>query len=113
MPRNSHQRKRRSPALEGSDDESDGTIAPEELETEEDENEGSMDQLVKKFVRYALACEYSRIPIKRDGMREKGTFWARRLRGHITDLLQSLANTKHHLKKSSTPHRYSFRKNLA
>ena len=33
----------------------------------------SDDQLVKKLVRYALACEYARIPIKRDGIRDKGT----------------------------------------
>ncbi|KAI0454082.1 MAGE protein [Xylaria acuta] len=31
----------------------------------------SDDQLVKKLVRYALACEYARIPIKRDGIRDK------------------------------------------
>ncbi|KAH7037637.1 MAGE family-domain-containing protein [Microdochium trichocladiopsis] len=29
------------------------------------------DQLVKKLVRYALACEYARLPIRRDGIREK------------------------------------------
>jgi hypothetical protein len=28
-------------------------------------------QLVKKLVRYALACEHSRTPIRRDGIREK------------------------------------------
>ncbi|KAH8662045.1 MAGE family-domain-containing protein [Xylariales sp. PMI_506] len=28
-------------------------------------------QLVKKLVRYALACEYARTPIRRDGIREK------------------------------------------
>lgn len=32
----------------------------------------SDDQLVKKLVRYALACEYARIPIKRDGIRDQG-----------------------------------------
>ncbi|KAI8953432.1 MAGE protein [Xylaria longipes] len=31
----------------------------------------SDDQLVKKLVRYALACEYARIPIRRDGIRDK------------------------------------------
>ncbi|KAI1749309.1 MAGE protein [Xylaria castorea] len=31
----------------------------------------SDDQLVKKLVRYALACEYARITIKRDGIRDK------------------------------------------
>lgn len=30
-------------------------------------------QLIKNLVRYALACEYSRTPIRRDGIREKGT----------------------------------------
>ena len=30
-------------------------------------------QMVKKLVRYALACEYARIPIRRDGVRDRGT----------------------------------------
>ncbi len=34
-----------------------------------DDNE---DQLVQKLVRYALACEYARMPIRRDGIRDKG-----------------------------------------
>lgn len=29
-------------------------------------------QLIKSLVRYALACEYSRTPIRRDGIRDKG-----------------------------------------
>jgi len=29
-------------------------------------------ELIKKMVRYALACEYSRTPIRRDGIKEKG-----------------------------------------
>ncbi|KAI0384589.1 MAGE-domain-containing protein [Hypomontagnella monticulosa] len=33
--------------------------------------DGTEDQLVKKLVRYALACEYARIPIRRDGIRDK------------------------------------------
>ncbi|EMR61723.1 hypothetical protein MGN70_012594 [Eutypa lata] len=33
--------------------------------------DGAEDQLVNKLVRYALACEYARIPIKRDGIRDK------------------------------------------
>lgn len=32
---------------------------------------GDEAQLTKKLVRYALACEHARIPIKRDGIREK------------------------------------------
>ncbi|KAI1258899.1 MAGE-domain-containing protein [Xylariaceae sp. FL1019] len=31
----------------------------------------SIEQLIQKLVRYALACEYARIPIRRDGIREK------------------------------------------
>ncbi|KAK9777361.1 putative MAGE family-domain-containing protein [Seiridium cardinale] len=50
----------------------------EEDDEQQDEN-GDVDmagagdeaQLVKKLVRYALACEYARIPIRRDGIRDK------------------------------------------
>jgi hypothetical protein len=31
----------------------------------------TQDQLVKKLVRYALACEYQRLPIRRAGITEK------------------------------------------
>jgi len=52
-------------------------------EEEEEDEEGdtamggdadgdSQEQLVKKLVRYALACEYQRIPIRRAGISEKG-----------------------------------------
>lgn len=34
----------------------------------------SQNQAVKKLVRYALACEYQRMPIKRTGMAEKGSY---------------------------------------
>ena len=30
------------------------------------------DQLAKKLARYAISCEYSRTPIRRDGIKEKG-----------------------------------------
>ncbi len=36
------------------------------------QTEGSLEQLVKKFVRYALACEYARVTIRREAVREKG-----------------------------------------
>lgn len=37
-------------------------------------------QLIKKMVRYALACEFSRTVIRRDGIKDKGqngisSFW--------------------------------------
>lgn len=61
------------PANEDSDEESDlengGPIVHEELGNSE---ENSKDQFVKKLVRYALACEYARLPIRRDGIKDKG-----------------------------------------
>lgn len=33
--------------------------------------EDSLDQAVKKLVRYALACEFQRLPITRTGIKEK------------------------------------------
>ena len=33
---------------------------------------GLEDQLAKKLVRYALSCEFSRTPIRRQAVREKG-----------------------------------------
>jgi hypothetical protein len=50
---------------EGEEDEGD-----EEMEVDADAD--SQDQVVKKLVRYALACEYQRVSIKRTGITEKG-----------------------------------------
>ncbi|KAL2161205.1 hypothetical protein VTH06DRAFT_8425 [Thermothelomyces fergusii] len=47
---------------------------PDEDGDERMEEAGQRDetgQLIKNLVRYALACEYSRTPIRRDGIREK------------------------------------------
>ena len=64
------QRRRRAPV---SDDESEEDDAEEEAPDEDMDGEAdSQDQIVKKLVRYALACEYQRIPIKRIGISEKG-----------------------------------------
>lgn len=30
------------------------------------------EQLAKKLIRYAMACDYSRTPIRRDGIKERG-----------------------------------------
>lgn len=38
-----------------------------------DSEASAEDQLAKKLVRYALACEFSRTPIRRDGIKERGT----------------------------------------
>lgn len=51
---------------DASEEDQDGDVSMERA------GDGTDDQLVKKLVRYALACEYARIPIKRDGIRDKG-----------------------------------------
>ncbi|KAK0628171.1 MAGE family-domain-containing protein [Bombardia bombarda] len=49
-------------------DENDGSDADDRMAgVERDESS----QLIKKLVRYALSCEYSRTPIRRDGIKEK------------------------------------------
>ena len=53
---------------EGDEDEE-----PEANDPNDDGGEDSANgQLVKKLVRYALACEFSRTPIRRDGIKDKG-----------------------------------------
>jgi hypothetical protein len=44
------------------------------MEVDGDEAD-SQDQVVKKLVRYALACEYQRMPIKRANITEKGLYY--------------------------------------
>lgn len=44
------------------------------MEIDEDEAD-SQDQVVKKLVRYALGCEYQRMPIKRANITEKGVYY--------------------------------------
>lgn len=58
-------------------DDSDGSAASEDEQEDvsmDRSGDGAEDLLANKLVRYALACEYARIPIKRDGIRDKGTF---------------------------------------
>lgn len=43
-----------------------------EDEAQQDAAESPEGQLVKKLVRYAMACDFSRTPIRRDGIKEKG-----------------------------------------
>ncbi|KAI0906147.1 MAGE protein [Ustulina deusta] len=67
--------RRQSKRAPESDDGSDASENDDEQDIDMDKPAGadntSDDQLVKKLVRYALACEYARIPIKRDGIRDK------------------------------------------
>ncbi|KAF7880175.1 uncharacterized protein EAF01_012070 [Botrytis porri] len=70
-PRHTQQRHRPDPESEeeeedGDDDEHDATGEGMGLDREE-----SLDQVVKKLVRYALACEFQRLPITRTGIKEK------------------------------------------
>ncbi|KAK4200303.1 MAGE family-domain-containing protein [Triangularia verruculosa] len=78
MPR-LQQGRRQRPAVDEDED-----VDMQEPQEEQDISDGAADetmnaggpneelsQLIKKMVRYALACEYSRTPIRRDGIKEK------------------------------------------
>ncbi|KFA77359.1 hypothetical protein S40288_04322 [Stachybotrys chartarum IBT 40288] len=45
--------------------------AEEDSEDDTSSHQHADDQLAKKLVRYAIACEYSRTPIRRDGIKER------------------------------------------
>lgn len=66
--RRPRQRQRRA---EPESEEEDGD-AMEEDEPQPGAGESADALLVKKLVRYALACDFSRTPIRRDGIKEKG-----------------------------------------
>lgn len=72
-PRNTQKRRQAPPS---SDDEEEPKAAEEaagdEMEVDGGGTENESEQLVKKLVRYVLACEYSRLPIRREGIRDKG-----------------------------------------
>lgn len=72
-PTQSTQRRRRAPAEDASEEDDVEEEAGDEMEADGDEAD-SQDQVVKKLVRYALACEYQRMPIKRANITEKGVF---------------------------------------
>ena len=63
------QRRRRQPVSEDESEEEADEDGDEEMA---DAEPNSQDQVVKKLVRYALACEYQRTLIKRTGITEKG-----------------------------------------
>jgi len=67
----STQRRRRAATPDDeTDEEAEEEAGDDEMDVDEDPD--SQDQLVKKFVRYALACEYQRIPIRRTGISDNG-----------------------------------------
>jgi melanoma-associated antigen len=68
-PQNTQRNRRRAPP---SDDDSEDQDGDEEMpDADADAEPNTQDQLVKKLVRYALACEYQRLPIRRTGITEK------------------------------------------
>lgn len=77
------QRRRCEPPSDESDE--------EEEQEEENVEDGDADGvegdevLVKKFVRYVLACEYQRMPIRRAAILEKGLFSLRTISSSISN----------------------------
>lgn len=43
------------------------------MDVDDRAGEGADDLMAKKLIRYAISCEYSRTPIRRDGIKERGT----------------------------------------
>ena len=68
-PQTQTQRRRRQPVSEDESEEEADEDGDEEMA---DAEPNSQDQVVKKLVRYALACEYQRTSIKRSCITEKG-----------------------------------------
>lgn len=64
-------RPRQRQHIEASDAEQDEDMSDEDTEMNGAAS-GADDQMAKKLVRYAISCEYSRTPIKRDGIKERG-----------------------------------------
>ncbi|KAK4937394.1 hypothetical protein LTR66_015202 [Elasticomyces elasticus] len=65
---------RRRPSPEAEDEAYDDGAAPDATQGDS----GSLDQMVKKLVRLALACEYARIPVRRTDITAKGGTLRRR-----------------------------------
>lgn len=64
-------RPRQRPHIESSETEQEGETSDEDVEMNSATSRVD-EQLVKKLIRYAIACEYSRTPIRRDGIKERG-----------------------------------------
>jgi hypothetical protein len=100
-PRNTQRRRRNAPVeSDDEDDTQNGANDSTMLDGDVDggaaggDVDGSREQLVKKLVRYALACEFGRVPIRREGIREKGMSWCQRTLTHCADAdVQCLAST--------------------
>lgn len=64
--------RRRAPASEDDEEDEEDEEEAGDDEMDVDARSEGQDQTVKKMVRYALACEYQRMPIRRAGISEKG-----------------------------------------
>lgn len=70
MAQSTQRGRRHAPVSDESDEEDVDEEGREEVDLDGDGD--NQNQVVKKLVRYALACEYQRLPIKRTGIAEKG-----------------------------------------
>lgn len=86
-PRSTQRRRQNQPVEEEEEEYTQiGVDEPTVVDADEDVEVGADPRgsygLVMKLVRYALACEFGRVPIKREGIREKGMLgrvgWASR-----------------------------------
>lgn len=75
-------RPRQRPNRNGSDDEAGGESGDGE---DGDSSQDADRQLAKKLIRYAISCEYSRTPIRRDGIKERGSVRPLRVVAVIVD----------------------------
>jgi hypothetical protein len=67
------QQRRNGRAEDDDDDEAEAEDSDNDMDEDAPSAEQSADNLLaKKLVRYALSCDYSRIPIRRDGIKERG-----------------------------------------
>ncbi|KAM7208937.1 Non-structural maintenance of chromosome element 3 [Naviculisporaceae sp. PSN 640] len=74
MPPPSQRARRRQAVDEYDEEDTTQQIEDEDEDGDDRMHDGERDetsQLIKKLVRYALACEFSRTPIRRDGIKEK------------------------------------------
>jgi hypothetical protein len=72
------ERPRQRPNLDSDEERDMAHMVPEDSEPTADE------QLAKKLIRYAMACDYARVAIRRDGIKDKGRH-GRFLKPNTTD----------------------------
>lgn len=58
-----------------------------DMDVDDQPGHGADDQLAKKLIRYAISCEYSRTPIRRDGIKERGKRMLSKSSENLSDFL--------------------------